>query len=64
MVQQQQYALLVNQSVTMKTKQNFQKKHTHKTNEELHQEIRDLEGENETLKSLIRDILKMLGEKI
>lgn len=48
----------------MKTKQNFQKKHTHKTNEELHQDIKVLEGENETLKKLIRDILKMLGEKI
>lgn len=47
----------------MKTKQHFQK-HTHKTNEELHQEIKMLESENETLKKLIRDILKMLGEKI
>ena len=47
----------------MKTKQNFQK-HTHKTNEELHQDIKTLESENEILKALIRDILKMLGEKI
>jgi len=48
----------------MKSKQYFQKNHSHKTNEELHQEVKTLEDENETLKALIRDILKMLGEKI
>lgn len=47
----------------MKQKQDNSKKHTHKTNEELHREIKEVSQENETLKALVRDILKMLEDK-
>jgi hypothetical protein len=41
-----------------------QKKHNHRSNEDLLREIEELKDENGRLKGLVASILRMLGEKL